>query len=37
MQSLGYNLGNASKAIDARNRLLGAVAKDIEGANHKKH
>ena len=37
MLSLGYNLGNGSKAIDARSGLLGAVAKDIEGANHKKH
>jgi hypothetical protein len=37
MQSLGYNFVNASKAIDARSGLLGGVAKDIEGANHKKH
>ncbi|MGB8496087.1 MAG: hypothetical protein WCE53_16935 [Candidatus Acidiferrum sp.] len=36
-QSLGYNLGNAPKAIDARNRPLGAAAMDIEGPTHKKH
>jgi hypothetical protein len=35
--SLGYNLGNALAAINARGRLLGAVAKDIEGPKHKKH
>ncbi len=30
--SLGYNLGNAIRAIDARGKLLGDVAKDIQGS-----
>ena len=35
--SLGYNLGNALFAINARGRLINAVAKDIEGPKQKKH
>lgn len=33
--SLGYNLGNALVAINARGRLLGSVVKDIEGKKKK--
>jgi len=35
--SLGYNLGNALGAINARGRLLSAAMKDIEGPKQKKH
>jgi hypothetical protein len=35
--SLGYNLGNALAAINARGRLLTAAMKDIEGPKQKKH
>lgn len=34
--SLGYNLGNALAAINARGRLLSAATKDIEGPKQKK-
>ena len=35
--SLGYNLGNALAAINARGRLLSAAMKDIQGPKQKKH
>jgi hypothetical protein len=35
--SLGYNLGNALAAINARGRLLSAAMKDIQGPKKKKH
>jgi hypothetical protein len=35
--SLGYNLGNALAAINARGRVLSAAMKDIEGPKQKKH